>query len=152
MKIRKLLAVLYLIGLTLPIAFTAAESVDLGPANISMDLRGIGSYNVEKETPLSLNHNFGCYIFSYEIFSSKIKFNNTTNQVLVDVHQMGDPQSLDVPIPQLNTQTGLEHCIEESGIMPAGSGIKKEKYLIDGQKGLLVTINRTQNMPIYCSI
>lgn len=149
MKMQKLLAMLCLIGLTLPIALTAAESVSLGPANVSMDLQGIGTYNIVRESPTSLNHNFGGYIFPYEIFSASIKSNNTTNQVLVDVHQMGGPQSLSAPVQQLNTQTGLEHCIEESGIMPAGNGIKKEQYSIDGQEGLLVTINRTQKMPIY---
>ncbi len=48
MKMQKLIAALCLISLILAIAPAAGETVDLGPAKISMDLGSMGSHTIEK--------------------------------------------------------------------------------------------------------
>lgn len=149
MNMLKLLTALCLIGSTCAIALAANETMELGPAMVSMDLQGMGPYQVAKDSPVSLNHNFGGYVFSYEVFSATIEFNNSTNQVLIGVHQMGASEPLTSSVPQLNTLTGLEHCVEASGMLPRSNEISKEQYAIDGQEGLLMTINRAQNGPVY---
>lgn len=147
--ILKLIAALCLISMTLATALAANETVELGPAKISMDLQGLGSYKVVKDSPSTLTHSFGGYTFSYGIFPASIRFNNTTNQILLDVHQMSNPQPLNAPVPQLNAMTGMEHCIQLSGMLPPSKDTKKEPYTIDGQEGLLLTISRDQNVPVY---
>lgn len=145
----KLLAAFCLIILTSSIALAAAETVDLGPTKISMDLQGMGPCNVEKENPSSSNHNYGSYTFTYKIFPATITASNTGNLVLIEVHQMSTPQSLDMPVPQLNMKTGLEHCVEISDMMPPGKEVMRQPYYIDGYKGMAMIINRDQKGPIY---
>lgn len=146
---QKLLTALCLIGLTSSIALAADETVDLGTTKVSMDLLSIGPYNVEKDNPSSSNHNYGGYSFTYQLSSATITASNTSNRVMIGVYQMSTPEPLDVPIPLLNGKTGLEHAVEESGMMPSGNGVQKQQYYVDGHKGMAMIINRDQKGPIY---
>lgn len=146
---QKLLTALCLIGLTSSIALAADETVDLGPAKISMNLQGIGSYKIEKETPASLNYNYGGNTFTYQLFPLNIAANNTGNRILVEVHQISAAQSLDAPTSKLSNKTGLEHYVEISDMMPSGKDIRKQQYYVDGHKGIAMAINRSQKGPIY---
>lgn len=149
MKMLKRFIVLCLVVSTSATALAATETLELGPARVSMNLEGIGPYNVEKENPSQLNHNYVGYTFTYQFFPATIKANNTGNRVLIEVHQLSNPQSLDVPILQLNGKIGLEHCVEESDMMPSGNDIQRQPYYVDGYKGVAFIVNGNQKGPIY---
>ncbi len=146
---QKLFIALCLIGLPWPIALTAAETVELGPAKASIDFEGIGPYNVIKEAPSLLSFNSGDDTFIYQLFSASITASNTGNRVLVKVHRMSDPLPLDVPILQQNGKTGLEHLVEISDMMPLSNNVQRQPYYVDGHKGVAFIVNRNQKGPIY---
>ncbi len=147
--ILKLLAALCLIGFTSSIVLAAAETVDLGPVKLSLELQDIGPYNVEKENPSSLSYNSGGNTFAYQYFPASIKATNTGNRVLLEVHQTSAAQSLDASIPQYNNTTGLEHLVEISDMMPSGKDVQRQTYYVDGHKGIAFIVNRSQKSPIY---
>ncbi len=144
----KLFTIFCLTILTSAVSIAAAETIDLSTFGISMDLQGIGPYNVQKGVPSSSNHNYGGYAFAYQFFPATVTASNTDNRVEIGVFQLSNPEPLDVPIPILNMKTGLEHTVEESNLMPSGRDIQKQQYYIDGNKGIAMTINRNQG-PIY---
>lgn len=144
----KLIVVLFLIALAGPIALTAADTIDLGPARVSMNLEGIGPYNIEMKNQSPSDHSYVGYAFTYKFFPATIKSNGTGNQVLIEVQQLSSPQPLDMPILQLNGKIGLEHCVEESDMMPPGN-VQRQMYYVDGHKGIAFIVNRDQKGSIY---
>ena len=53
---------------------------------------------------------------------------------------MSTTEPLDGPISGKHQESGLEHCIERSYLVPVGEDIDTKAYEIDGQQGLIATI------------
>jgi hypothetical protein len=140
-----------LIGLISAFAVAAGETVDMGPASVSIDLENIGSYAVEMEGPYSLDHNYDPMNsdFQYTIYPARIKYDDFPNQVLLEVHQMSILELLDRPISEKDTLTGLEHCLEQADMMPRGVNIQTESYALDGRQGILATVDHGDGNPLY---
>jgi len=147
LKILKLLAVFCLIGMTFVTALAKDETITLGSASISLDLGSIGSYAVEKGDVVSMDHKKPR--FQYEIAPASIKIDGTSDQVMLEVHQMSASEPLDSPISGKDQATGMEHCIERSDMMPVGEDMLTEAYTIDGHQGVLATINSDPENPLY---
>jgi len=146
-KILKLFAVICLMGMTSAAALAADETITLGPARISLDVGSIGSYVVEKGDVVSMDHEKPR--FQYEIAPANIKIDDTSAQVMLEVHQMSASEPLDSSISEKDQATGIEHCIEKSDMMPVGEDMRTEAYTIDDHQGVLVTINSDPNNPLY---
>jgi len=151
MKKLKLIAALCLMISISAIALAAGETVDLGPASISMDLESVGSYAVEMEDSYSLDHNYDPMNsdFEYTIYPASISCDDSPSQVLIEVHQMSMSEPLDTPISKKDASTGLEHCIKEADMMPRGMDVQMEPYTIDGQEGILATVDRGEDDQMY---
>lgn len=147
MTILKLLAAICLIGMTSLTALAANETIALGPAIISLDLGGIGTYTVEKGDVVSTDHEKPR--FQYEIAPANIKIDGTSDQVMMEVHQLSTSEPMNSPISRKDQVTGIEHCIERSDIIPVGEEMKTETYTIDGHQGILATINSDPENPLY---
>lgn len=149
--ILKLFAALCLMALASSITLAATETIELGPAKVSIDPQGIGTYKLEKEDPISEDHKYENYTFTYQFFPADIKSDKTSDKIQIEVHKISVPQPLDTVISQgtVEKKTGLEHCAEKSDMMPAGSDIKTESYTIDGHKGLLITVKGKWDNPFY---
>jgi len=147
MNILRLFIALCLMSLASTVALAASETINFGPASISLDLESIGSYTVEKGAPSSMDHKRPDFL--YEIIPASITSDSFSNQVSLEVHQMSMSVPLYESISKKNTATGLEHCIEKSEMMPVGEDMKTENYTIDGHQGLLATINKDPENPLY---
>ncbi len=145
-KILKLFAVFCLLSMASATALAADETITLGPARISLDLGNIGSYVVEKGDVVYMDHEKPR--FEYEIAPANIK-TNTSENVMLEVHQLSASEPLDSPISRRDQVTGIEHCIERSDMMPVKGDVKTETYTIDGHQGVLATIDSDPNNPLY---
>jgi hypothetical protein len=142
------------LGLIIPIsaiALAAGETVDLGPASISLELEGIGAYAVEMEDSYSLDHNHdpANSDFEYAIYTAGITCDEVPNQVFLEVHQMSMARPLDTPISKKDTSNGLEHCLREADMMPRAMKVRMEPYTIDGLEGILATVDQSEKNPLY---
>jgi hypothetical protein len=147
LRIFNLIAVVCLMGMTCATALAANETITLGPASISLDLGSIGSYAVEKGDVVSMDHEKPR--FQYGIAPATVKIDGTSEQVMLEVHQMSASEPLGSPISRKDQITGIEHCIEKSDIMPVGEEMKTEEYTIDGHQGILATVNSDPEKPLY---
>lgn len=147
MKMMRLLAAFCLISMTVTTALANAETMDLGPAQISMDLSLLGSYSIEKGDISSMDHKKPD--FQYEIFPARIIVDGTTDQVQLEVHQMSISEPLEDSISDKDPASGLEHCMERSNLLPVGEDIQTEPYTIDGNQGQLATFNGDPKNPLY---
>ena len=77
MKIVNLLVMLFLIAATPAIAIASGETITLGPATISLDLENIGSYTIEKESVISMDHEEKDIRFQNEITPANIIIDDT---------------------------------------------------------------------------
>jgi len=145
MKTWILICISCLVGMTMGIA--AGESVDLGPATISLDLGSIGQYAVEKGDSVTMDHKKPR--FEYEISSATVSAEGTPDQVLLEVHRMSSSEPLSEQISPGDRLTGLEHCIEQSTMVPRGSEIKTEQFTINGKQGILATVSSDSQDPLY---
>jgi hypothetical protein len=91
------------------VSAASGETIDLGPAQISMDLASIGDYTVEKESSSSADHREKGVDFTYAIYPATITADETSGQVLIEVHEMSAFMPLDKAISWRDTATGLEH-------------------------------------------
>lgn len=140
--------------LTATIALAASETAVLGPASISLDLGDLGSYDVEDGYSSSLDHSYDRNNpdFEYNIYPAVISFDDSSAQVMLEAHQMSTPMPLDTPISDRDGSTGLEHCILQADMMPRmpkGAELQSEPYTIDGQDGILVTVDQGDDNPLY---
>lgn len=151
MNLLRMIAALSLISLISAITVAAGETVDMGPASVSIDLENLGPYSVEMEGPYSLDHNYDPMNadFQYIIYPARIKFENSNNQVLLEVHQMSASQPLETPISKKDTITGLEHCLEQADMMPRRANVQMNPYTIDGHEGILATVDIGEDNPLY---
>ncbi len=151
MKTLNLLVALCLMGLTTTIALASSETVDVGPAKVSLDLAIAGSYTVEKGESSELEHNHDPEIpdFQYSICPATVSFEGTSSQVMIEVHEMSASEPLDKQISGKRTISVLEHCIEQSGILPHRADYQTKSYTIDGHEGILVTVDRGEQDPLY---
>jgi hypothetical protein len=176
MMIKMLIAVLSLISMNLVVNVTASETIDLGPAHISLEPSSLGPFSVEKGETSSMAHKEPD--FQYNITSACIKVNGTAHLVQIEVHQMSLSEPLLSPIsnedhagkignyfqaltaylpdsisnndpPRRENISGLEHCMEKSNMIPIGGNIQTEPYTIDGRQGCIATINRDPENPMY---
>ena len=127
----------------------SGETIDLGPAQISMDLASIGDCTVEKESSSTADHNEKGVDFTYAIYPATITAEDTSGQVLVEVHEMSASMPLDEAISSRDTATGLEHCIEQSELVPRRSAIQTEPYQINGHEGILAKIDEGGSDQMY---
>jgi hypothetical protein len=146
-----MIAALSLISLISAITVAAGETVDMGPASVSIDLEHIESYAVETESPHSLDHNYDPMNsdFQYTIYPARIKCDDSPNQVLIEVHHMSFIEPLDKPISKKDTLTGLEHCLEQADMMPRSMDVQMEPYAVDGHEGILATVDQGTQNPLY---
>jgi hypothetical protein len=147
MNMMRLIVALCLISMTSAIAIATDETITLGSTSISLDLGTLGSYYVEKGNPSSEDHKKPD--FQYEIIPASIRIDGTSKQVQIEVHKMSMSEPLESPISHKDPASGLEHCIEKSNMIPVGEDIQTEPYTIDGQQGLLATINSDPENPFY---
>lgn len=128
----------------------AGETVSLGPASVSIDLKGIGSCAVELGDSYELDHDHDRMSsdFQYIIYPAKITFDGSSNQVEIEVHKMSVAQSLDAPIPK-GMLSGMEHCLEQADMMPRRAEVQMQPYTIDGHEGVLATTDSGDENPIY---
>ena len=147
MKMMRLIAALCLLSMTSAIGIATEETIKFGSASISLDLGTLESYYVEKGDPSSEDHKKPD--FQYEIIPASIRIDGTSKQVQIEVHKMSMSEPLESPISNKDPANGLEHCIEKSNMIPVGEDILTEPYIIDGQQGLLATINSDPENPFY---
>jgi hypothetical protein len=69
--------------------------------------------------------------------------------VLFEIHDLSILQPLDTPISKKDTLTGLEHCLEQADMMPRRMEMQMKPYTIDGHEGILATIDRGKENPLY---
>lgn len=131
------------------ISTAAGETIDLGPAKISMDLESIGAYSVEYGSSSSVDHHEKDADFTYTIYPATITAEGTSDQALIEVHEMSLSMSLDASISMRDTATGLEHCLEQSDLMPKRIELQTEPYQINGHEGILAEINEGESNPMY---
>jgi len=129
------------------IALANGETIELGPAQISMDLSLLGSYSIEKGDASTLDHKKPD--FRYEIFPASINVDGTSDQVQLEIHQMSNSEPLEDSISNKDPASGLEHCMERSNLLPVGEDIQTEPYTIDGRQGQLATFNGDPEKPLY---
>jgi hypothetical protein len=146
-----MIAALSLIGFISTIAVAVGETVEMGPASVSIDLENLGAYAVEMEEPYSLDHNYDPMNadFQYTIYLARIKCEDSSNQVLLEVHQMSALQPLETPISRKDTLTGLEHCLEQADMTPRRMDVQMETYTVDGHEGILATVDIGEENPMY---
>jgi hypothetical protein len=174
-----LIAVLCLMSMNWAVAVAASETIELGPARISLELGGQGSFSVEKGDTSSMVHKNPD--FQYDITSASIRANGTSHLVQIEVHQMSRSEPLLSAISNEETArntgkignyfqeltvnllgsisnkeplsseniSGLEHCMEKSSMIPRGERIQTEPYTIDGRQGCNATINGDPKNPMY---
>ncbi len=149
-KLRLIAAVCLIISIS-AIALAAGETVDLGPASISIDLESVGPGAVEMGESYSLDHNYDPMNsdFDYTIYPASITCGDSPNLLLLEVHQLSISEPLKTPISKKDTSTGLEHCIREADMMPRGRNVQMKSYTIDGQEGVLATVDRGEEDPLY---
>ena len=151
MIIHRMIAALSLIGFISTIAIAAGETVEMGPASVSIDLEDLGPYAVEMDDPYSLDHNYDPMNadFQYTIYPARIKFEDSSNQVLLEVHQMSASQPLETTISKKDTITGLEHCLEQADMMPRRADVQMEPYAVEGHEGILAAVDIGEDNPLY---
>jgi hypothetical protein len=147
MKQQKFAAAICLMGIILSIAPVAGETIEIGPAKVFIDTENIGSYTIVKDDPSFSDHKKPG--FQYGIYQASLDSNDSPNQILIEVHQMSISNPLDTPISKKDMTTGLEHCIERSNLMSPGDDVQNEPYVIDGHKGIFVTVNKDRENPLY---
>jgi hypothetical protein len=125
------------------------ETIDLGPSQISLDLASIGDYSVEKKSTSTADHREKGVDFTYAVYPATITAEETSGQVLVEVHEMSESMPLDAAISWKDTVTGLEHCIEQSELVPRRASIQTEPYQINGHEGILAKIDEGGSNPMY---
>jgi len=145
MKTMRMLAAFCLVSMTMAIALANAETMELGPAQITMDLSLLGSYSIEKGDVSTLDHKKPD--FRYEIFPASINVDG--DRVQLEVHQMSNSEPLEDSISSKDPASGLEHCMERSNLLPVGEDIQTEPYTIDGYQGELAIFNGDPEKPLY---
>jgi hypothetical protein len=127
------------------------ETLNIGPARISLDLDDMGSYIVQNEETSSFNHRSDARNseFRYEIYPTSIVSQSAAHQVMIEIHQMSTSQPLEQPISPKDASTGIEHCIAQSAMMPGRTAIQTKPYTIDGRQGILATAGDDQGNPLY---
>jgi len=148
---RTLLGALCLIGLITAVAFASGEAVDLGPLSISLDLSIAGAHSIETEQSSELMHNYDRQgsDFQYTIYPATVSYDGSSSKVMIEAHQMSETQKLDDQISGKEQISGLEHCIEQSEMMPRRPDYQSEAYTIDGHEGILATVNTGDANPLY---
>lgn len=159
MKTRNLLVAFCLIGLAITailasdetVLFASGEPMQLGPANVSLNLSLAGSYILEKGKSSELEHDYDKQNtdFQYSIYPATATYEGTSNQVLIEVHEMSISRPLDEQISGKRQISPLEHCIEQSDMMPRRAYYEAKSYTIDGHEGILLTIDTGENNPLY---
>ena len=148
MKIVNLLVMLFLIAATPAIAIASGETIALGPATISLDLENIGSYTIEKESVISMDHEEKDIRFQYEITPANIIIDDKLGQIILEVHQMSTAEPMDVPISERDQSTGIEHCIQKSDMIHGSREMTMKEYEVDGHDGVLATIEIDSDDPL----
>lgn len=176
MRTKVFIAVLCLVSANWAVDIAASETIELGPARISLELGSLGSFSVEVENAYSMVHKKPDFL--YNITSSRIIVNGTPHLVQIEVHQMNRSEPLLSPISNQeqdgsigkyfreltayllgalsnmgpsdrDTTSGMEHCMEKSSIIPRGERIQTEAYIIGGRQGRNATINSDPENPLY---
>jgi len=62
---------------------------------------------------------------------------------------MSNSEPLVDSISNMDSASGLEHCMERSNLLPVGEDIQTEPYMIDGYQGELATFNGDPENPLY---
>lgn len=138
MRIKILLTVICLMSIAIAVALANGETIELGPASITMGLEELGAYDIVMGERTSTEHKDPDFV--YEIIPLSIQIDGIDEMVQIEVHRMSTTEPLDGPISGKHQESGLEHCIERSYLVPVGEDIDTKAYEIDGQQGLIATI------------
>ena len=147
MRIKGLLAAICLVSLSLTAALANGETIELEHASITLDLEELGDCTITKGESISTEHREPDFI--YEITPLGIQIDGIDDLVAVEVHRMSTSEPLDGPISGKHQESGLEHCIERSYLVPVGEDLDTKAYEIDGQQGLIATVNEDGDDPQY---
>jgi len=144
MKRQRLFAILGLIALISAMSIATGEDIVLGPAEISIDLSGLGSCEIVDGDTYSMDHEKPR--FQYQISSAAIKVDGS-ERVQLEVHEMSTSEPLEDSISARDDSSGLEHCISRSDMIQGLSGekLQPEAYTIAGKDGVLATIDDTSS-------
>jgi hypothetical protein len=134
------LATICLICSISAIILASAETIYLGPAQISLDLKSLGSYSVDVDSSSSMDHNEREADFMYKLYTAKLTSNGTSDQVLIEIHEISTPMPLNTSVSRKDTSTGLQHCLEKSDLIPGMMDLQTKPYQIDGHEGVLAQI------------
>lgn len=152
MMIKILIAVLCFVSTNWAVAVAASETIELGPARISLELGDLGSFFVENGDTSSMVHKKPD--FQYDISSASIKVNGSSHLVQIEVHRMSLSEPLLSPIskkepPRRENISGLEHCLERSNMILRGEAFQTEPFTINGRQGFMATIDSDPENPRY---
>lgn len=150
MNTRDLLIIICLLDLTASLS-QASENVMLGPANVSLNLSLAGSYVLDTGESSELTHDYDRenIDFQYLIYPATASYEGTSDKILIEIHEMSISRPLDEQIPGKRQISGLEHCLEQSDMMPRRAEYQMEPYNIDGHEGILATVNVGDDEPFY---
>jgi len=150
MNTRDLLIIICLLDLTASLS-QASENVMLGPANVSLNLSLAGSYVLDNGESSELKHDYDRenIDFQYLIYPATASYEGTSDKILIEVHEMSISRPLDEQIPGKRQISGLEHCLEQSDMMPRRAEYQAEPYNIDGHEGILATVDAGDDEPFY---
>jgi len=151
MNTRDLFTVICLLGLTASLAQASDENVMLGAANVSLDLSLAGSYVLDNGESSELRHDYDRknIDFQYLIYPATASYEGTSDKILIEVHEMSISRPLDEQIRGKRQISGLEHCLEQSDMMPRRAEYQTEPYNIDGHEGILATVDVGEDEPFY---
>lgn len=151
MNTRYLFTVICLLGLTASLAQASDENVMLGSAKVSLNLSLAGSYVLDNGEILEMRHDHGRekIDFQYLIYPATASYEGISNKILIEVHEMSISRPLNEQIQGKRQISGLEHCLEQSDMMPRRAEYQTEPYNIDGHEGILATVDVGQDEPFY---
>ena len=147
MSMQGIIVMFGLIGLISAMGVAAGEDIDMGSATISLDLGSVGSHEVTKGESYSMDHKK--IRFEYDVASASVNVEGVSDQVQLEVHRMSTSEPLQDAISERDPASGLEHCLMKSDMVPIGQDLQTEPYTIDGQDGILATINSDPENPFY---
>lgn len=148
---RRLLVAICLMCMAATTSLASIDAVDLGPASVSLDLSIGGSYSIKTGEITELEHDYDkmTSAFQYSIYPATATYEGISNQVTIEVHEMSQSRSLDEQISGKRQISALEHCLEQSDMMPRRADYETESYTIDGHEGILATIDTGGDNPLY---
>lgn len=98
MRIKILLTVICLMSIAIAVALANGETIELGPASITMGLEELGAYDIVMGERTSTEHKDPDFV--YEIIPLSIQIDGIDEMVQIEVHRMSTTEPLTVQSPE----------------------------------------------------